>query len=208
LGLPAPFAAYLREFAAGRFFEAHEALEALWWERDSDPFLQGLILFAAAFVKVERGNAVGARRHFAAAARYLEPYAPDHLGVPVAAVVAHAAAAAAALEPVPSDPASAVPPFRFVLAPDAGRRWAEAPAPTPAPDLDAAVRGALTAWRARGGPLGPSSWGEMVKEVTRVTGGRVPRDSLRQAVRAALADATPGGGVLGGPAPDGRGPRR
>ncbi len=199
VGLPAPFAAYLREFAAGRFFEAHEALEPLWWERQSDPFLHGLILFAAAFVKLERGNPTGARRHFVAAVRYLEPYAPDHLGLRVADVVAHARAAADTLGRQCSDPCAAgVPPFRFTLAPDAGRRWAAAPQAVMTPDLAGAIREAIATRRAAGWPVGPASWAEVVREVTLTTLGRVPRNTIRQAVRQALeetvGDGAPGHG--------------
>lgn len=202
MGLPAPVAAYLREFAAGRFFEAHEALEGLWWERDSDPFLQGLILFAAAFVKLRRGNAEGARRHFAAAASHLEPYVPDHGGMPLAALVAHARAAADALRGDPPDPAAAVPPFVFVLAPDAWRRWSETePRAVPEPELQAAIAAALAARRECGAPLRPSSWAEVVREVRRAVGGGVPRDHLRRAVRQALAAAAAGEGGAEPPAP-------
>lgn len=187
MALPPPLRAYLREFAAGRYFEAHEALEPLWWERQSDPFLQGLILFAAAFAKAQRGSAAGARRHFLAAVRYLEPYAPAHLGLPVEAVLAHARASAAALQ---GDAAAteAVARFHFTLSPAAGRLWGEAVAvgEAPAEDLAGAVRRAVDERRAAGRPLGAASWAPLVKEVTRLTLGRFPREQVRLAVRRAL----------------------
>jgi hypothetical protein len=182
VGFPPAFAAFLRHFAAGAFFEAHEDLEGLWRQRDADPFLQGLILLAAAHVKVQRGNAAGARRHFAASARYLAPYAPAHLGVDVAALLAHAAAAGdavAAGRPVP------VP--AFPLLPGAESAWdVPAPAAPGAPALAAAVAEALAARRASGAPVGPASWAPLVKEVVRLTGGRFPLPAVRSAVRAAL----------------------
>lgn len=198
MALPEDLAAYLREFAAGRFFEAHEALEPLWWQRDSDPLLQGLILFAAAFVKLQRGAPVGAARHFAAVVRYLEPCAPQERGLPVAAVLAHAREALLLLAAGATD----VPDFHFALPADAAERWeAEAAPAGPAPDLSGAIAAALAARRATGAPLGPASWGELAREVARTTAGRVPRPVLRQAVRAALAGAPgPEGAALPSPA--------
>jgi predicted metal-dependent hydrolase len=192
VALPAAVAAYVRDFAAGRFFEAHEHLEALWWERDSDPFLQGLILFAAAYVQVSRNNRAGARRHFLGAVRYLEPYAPAHRGVDVAAVVAHARAAASALEAAARGSAavSEVPRFTFRLLAGAESAWDDLPGPAPsAAALDAAVRAAIADRRAAGEPVGPASWGALVKEVTLRTAGAYPRAAVRAAIRAALAGA-------------------
>jgi hypothetical protein len=89
-GLPPQFEAYAELFNRGEFFEAHEVLEGLWWERDCDPFWQGLIIFAAAFEKVRRRSATGARKHFEAALRYLEPLAPGREGIDIRPVLAHA----------------------------------------------------------------------------------------------------------------------
>lgn len=187
LAPPPAFAAYLRDFAAARFFEAHEDLEGLWWEHDSDPFLQGLILFAAAFVKVQRRAAPGARKHFAACVRYLQPYAPVCRGVDVAAVIGHAQAAVRALDAAaPGATMPAIPPFQFRLLPGAQEGWDPTPAPPAAQELETAIRAALTERAASGQPTGPASWGAVVKEVTRRTGGHVPREVLRQAVRTAL----------------------
>jgi len=106
---------YVTLFRSGHYFEAHEVLERLWLQRDGDPFLQGLIIFAAAYVKVQRGSPVGATRHFRSALRYLRPYLPAREGFDVAAIVAQAERALALLvsgEPVPPfdltwDPAAA-----------------------------------------------------------------------------------------------------
>jgi hypothetical protein len=81
---------YVALFRSGRFFEAHEVLEQLWLLRDGDPFLQGLIIFAAAYVKVQRGSPVGAAKHFRGALRYLRAYLPEREGFDVAAIAAHA----------------------------------------------------------------------------------------------------------------------
>lgn len=194
MAFPEAFDAYLRDFAAGRFFEAHEDLEPLWRERDGDPFLQGLILLAAAHVKVQRGNAAGARRHFDACALHLAPYAPAHRGVDVAALLAHAAAAGAAL--AAGRPVAAP---AFPLLPGAAEAWDLPPPPAPGPGLlVAAVAAALADRRAAGLPVGPQSWAPLVKEVIRRTGGRFPLPAVRAAVRGALARdpaMPPGGGA-------------
>jgi hypothetical protein len=196
VALPPALAAYLEDFAAERFFAAHEALEDLWRQRDGDPFLQGLILFAAAFVKVQRRSREGARRHFAGAARYLEPYLPSRWGIDVAAVVAHCRAALAALEAWPEDrplPPDAlgrvVPRFAFRLLPEEGPADRAALGDPGAVDLEAVVRQAIADRRAAGEPVGPASWAPLVKEVVRRLGGRVPRAAVRAAVEAALRQA-------------------
>ncbi|HXF98212.1 MAG TPA: DUF309 domain-containing protein [Gaiellaceae bacterium] len=80
---------------AGRFFEAHEALEEEWRgapaeERD---FLQGLVHVAVAWHHAGRGNRPGCERQLVKAARRLAPYAPAHRGVDVAALLEQVAAA-------------------------------------------------------------------------------------------------------------------
>ena len=74
----------------GRFFEAHEALEDAWrgaapQERD---FFQGLVHVAVAWYQAGRANRVGCERQLAKALRRLAPYAPEHRGVDVAALLA------------------------------------------------------------------------------------------------------------------------
>ena len=95
--------------AAGDWFTAHEAFEAVWrtappGERD---FLQGLVHVAVAWLQAERGRRVGCERQLAKAARRLGPYAPRHRGVDIAGLLAQVAAAqrtaaggSLALEPV------------------------------------------------------------------------------------------------------------
>jgi len=75
---------------AGRYFEAHEALEDEW--RDAEPeerdFLQGLVHVAVAWYHAGRRNPVGCERQLAKARRRLAPYAPAHRGVDVSALLA------------------------------------------------------------------------------------------------------------------------
>jgi predicted metal-dependent hydrolase len=85
---------------AGEFFAAHEALEDAWRaaearERD---FFQGLVHVAVAWYQAGRGNRVGCGRQLEKAARRLTPYAPEHRGVDVAAVLGGVAAARATVD--------------------------------------------------------------------------------------------------------------
>src|SRR5215218_993717 len=84
----------------GEYFAAHEVLEDLWCaaeavERD---FFQGLVHVAVAWHHAGRGNRPGCERQLAKAARRLEPFAPEHRGVDVAAVLASVAAAQRVVE--------------------------------------------------------------------------------------------------------------
>ena len=69
----------------GEYFDAHEELELAW--RAADPaekdFFQGLVHVAVAW----RGNRPGCERQLVKAARRLGPFAPEHRGVDVAAVL-------------------------------------------------------------------------------------------------------------------------
>jgi hypothetical protein len=70
-------------YNAGRFWEAHEALEVVWRATPAPAraFWQGLILAAAAMLHRERGNRHGLVTQGGLAIRKLEPPAPD--GFPV-----------------------------------------------------------------------------------------------------------------------------
>jgi predicted metal-dependent hydrolase len=85
---------------AGRYFEAHEALEEEW--RGAEPeerdFLQGLVHVAVAWYQAGRGNRVGCERQLAKATRRLAPYAPAHRGVDLAATLERLGNAQATLE--------------------------------------------------------------------------------------------------------------
>ncbi len=68
---PHPLEEAARLWRAGAYWEAHEALEALWREARGEErcFLQGLIQLAAALEARRRGHAEGARRNLAKARR-------------------------------------------------------------------------------------------------------------------------------------------
>ena len=74
---------------AGRFFAAHEALEEAWRSAEASErdFFQGLVHVAVAWYQAERGNRVGCERQLAKASRRLSPYAPQHRGLEVAALL-------------------------------------------------------------------------------------------------------------------------
>ena len=85
---------------AERWFDAHEALEDEWREAPAPErdFLQGLVHVTVAWYHASRGNAPGASRQLAKAARRLGPYAPAHRGVDVDSVLGQVEAAAARVE--------------------------------------------------------------------------------------------------------------
>jgi predicted metal-dependent hydrolase len=83
----------LRLYAAGEYFEAHEALEPAWMgtadlaERELH---QGLIKVAAAYVHAQRGNPLGVAKNLAGARRHLALAGPAAAawGIDVAALLA------------------------------------------------------------------------------------------------------------------------
>jgi uncharacterized protein len=79
----------LAQIEGGEYFAAHETLEDVW--RASDPaekdFFQGLVHVAVAWYQAGRGNRVGCDRQLEKAARRLAPFAPEHRGVDVAALL-------------------------------------------------------------------------------------------------------------------------
>ena len=91
------FEAGLELIRSGRYFDAHEELELAW--RAGEPaerdFYQGLVHVAVAWYQAGRGRRVGCGRQLAKARRRLAPYAPEHRGVNVEAVLAQVDAAAA-----------------------------------------------------------------------------------------------------------------
>ena len=84
----------------GEYFEAHEELEEAW--RAAEPaekdFFQGLVHVAVAWHHAGRGNRPGCERQLAKAARRLAPFAPEHRGVDVAAVLRSVSGAQATVE--------------------------------------------------------------------------------------------------------------
>jgi predicted metal-dependent hydrolase len=92
---------------AGEYFAAHEALEDAW--RAAEPaekdFFQGLVHVVVAWYQAGRGNRTGFERQLAKAARRLGPFAPEHRGVDVAALLrqVESAQAGGSLDPPPLD---------------------------------------------------------------------------------------------------------
>ncbi|HET8653795.1 MAG TPA: DUF309 domain-containing protein [Gaiellaceae bacterium] len=77
----------------GEYFLAHEELEEAWRAAEvaEKDFFQGLVHVAVAWHHAGRGNRPGCERQLAKAARRLEPFAPEHRGVDVAAALASVA---------------------------------------------------------------------------------------------------------------------
>ena len=116
---PEPYLEFIELFNEERFWHSHEALELAWRENGST-FYKGLIIFASAFVHVQRGNPVGVRKQMAKALRYLGPYAPSYLGLEVTALLRHADfchTLAAAWEADPTAPVPRFPLYRLALDP-------------------------------------------------------------------------------------------
>lgn len=79
----------IRLFNAQRFFEAHEALEAVWLKATGDrkAFLHGLIQVAAAFHHYTRGNRAGLRSLLDKGCAKLEPFGAEFESVDTAALL-------------------------------------------------------------------------------------------------------------------------
>ena len=84
------FARFLELFNRGEFWESHEALEEAWRERGSE-FYHALILYASAFVHVNRGNRHGIAAQLGKAQPLLESRRPHYLGLSVDELLEHAA---------------------------------------------------------------------------------------------------------------------
>jgi len=84
-----PLREFVRLVNEGAYWESHEILEAPWRDRGSD-FYQGLILYASAFVHVDRGNPHGIRAQLRKALERLSPYPETYLGVDVEGIRRHA----------------------------------------------------------------------------------------------------------------------
>ena len=102
------YTGYFTCFNAAQYYEAHDVLEHLWLRRrDAHAlFYKGLIQIAGAFVHLQKQHLHpthakhGRRlrpavRLFALGAKNLAPFAPRHLGLDVAALLARCAALAA-----------------------------------------------------------------------------------------------------------------
>jgi predicted metal-dependent hydrolase len=73
----------------GEYFAAHEALEDAWRaaEAEEKDFFQGLVHVVVAWYQAGRGNETGCTRQLEKAVRRLSPFAPEHRGVDVAALL-------------------------------------------------------------------------------------------------------------------------
>jgi predicted metal-dependent hydrolase len=78
------------EFNDGYFFESHETLEDLWMVTPlpDRQFFQGIIQLAAAFVDFARGVYPGIFKLLDSSTEKLREFAPSHLDVDVAALLA------------------------------------------------------------------------------------------------------------------------
>jgi predicted metal-dependent hydrolase len=94
--VPGPLRGFAALFNAGSFWESHEVLESPWRSSRSS-FYHGLILFASAFVHVQRRNAHGVGAQFRKARKALESSRPAYLGIDVEGLVALCRAGEAAV---------------------------------------------------------------------------------------------------------------
>ncbi|NIP80607.1 MAG: DUF309 domain-containing protein [Gemmatimonadetes bacterium] len=81
---------FLDLFDRSEYWESHEALEAPW-RRTGSEFYHALILFASAFVHVQRGNRHGIAAQLGKAQPLLESRRPHYLGLDVDAMLEHTA---------------------------------------------------------------------------------------------------------------------
>ena len=87
--LPRPLLRFVELFDREEFWESHEVLEDAWRESRSG-FFHGLILYASAFVHVQRGNPRGVVAQLRKAERALTPFEPAYLGVDVGGILRRA----------------------------------------------------------------------------------------------------------------------
>lgn len=83
------------------FFPAHEAWEGAWRKAKNTPdedFFNGLAKLGAGFTHIQRGNAFGARTLITKAIERIEPRAPAHREIDVAALCRDLREIARALE--------------------------------------------------------------------------------------------------------------
>jgi uncharacterized protein len=118
---PPPLLHFVELFNREEFWESHEVLEGPWRDRGSG-FYHGLILYASAFVHVQRDNPHGIVSQLRKAERALKPYEPSYLGVDVEKIRRESRRLREAVEEAAAEPsgsASLGRPFpRIALAPD------------------------------------------------------------------------------------------
>lgn len=80
----------IEHFNSGRFFPAHEAWETAWKQAKGTPdeeFFKGLSQLGAGYVHYRRGNPHGTRTLIRRALSRIEPHAPAHRGLDLAALI-------------------------------------------------------------------------------------------------------------------------
>jgi predicted metal-dependent hydrolase len=85
------YVSYFECFNGQRFFEAHEALEALWLPQrqgPNGPFYKGLIQLAGAFVHLQKNRLGPAAALFVLARSNLQKYPAIHEGLALGGVLA------------------------------------------------------------------------------------------------------------------------
>jgi predicted metal-dependent hydrolase len=100
------YARYLDLLNRGDVWDSHEALEPAWRRTRSD-FYHALILYASAFVHVQRGNRHGIAAQLAKAEPLLRAHQPHYLGLDVGRILDHAAACRQIVAEHPDAPAEA-----------------------------------------------------------------------------------------------------
>lgn len=88
-GIDPPYAGYFDCFNTGRFYEAHDVLEALWLTVRDKPvadFYKALIQLAGVFVHLQKQRPGPAIRLLRRARELLEPFGERHAGLDLTAV--------------------------------------------------------------------------------------------------------------------------
>lgn len=118
---PPSYYRYFELFNNEEFWESHEALEEIWRETDNDLFLRGMIVFAAAFVHVQKNNPSGCRKVLDKCILWLEPFAPRRWDLDVDQVLAHARFCRAELDRLPDGALlkDHIPMIKLALLPEA-----------------------------------------------------------------------------------------
>jgi uncharacterized protein len=116
--LPEALRRFLELYGAGQYWDSHEALEGAWRDTGSD-FYQALILYASAWVHLERGNAHGVRAQLRKAVARLKGYPDVYLGLDVAELRKHCAVVRGSIADHPTSWADQIEPL--VLTPSIAR---------------------------------------------------------------------------------------
>jgi len=91
----------LEEFNAGKFFECHETLEAIWLEEESElrRLYQGILQIGVGFYHtLTRRNYRGATVLLQGGINYCRPFAPSYFGIDIANLIAAAETALMQIE--------------------------------------------------------------------------------------------------------------